>query len=220
MIPFFRRLPLQVKLMLIGIIPIIFLIYLSYHLYKEKTQKVRLIGDYIERIHESANIISLMNELQAERRYSYQYALTKKGHDKILVQRKVTDSIIKLLQQSSDSSLVGFTSYTFLNNMPGVRKAIDTTPNYSADAIMQYYTTAIFRLNTLNSTSPASNIYLQPVYQDMNSQKTLSEMMTYLGIIRTNIYNVLYTRKYMAETLVGTIGTHEVYKTYETEFLL
>jgi len=67
---------------------------------------------------------------------------------------------------------------------------------------------------------PASNIYLKPVFQDMNSQKTLSEMMTYLGIIRTNIYNILYSRKYMTETLIGTIGTHEVYKTYETEFLL
>ena len=210
---------MQIKLMLIGIVPIIFLIYLSYELYKEKSQKVRLIGDYIERIHESANIISLMTELQTERRYSYEYALTRKGHDKIIPQRRVTDSVIKQLQKSSDSSLVGFTNYTFLNNMPAVRMALDTSPGFSADAIMQYYTTAIFRLNTLNSTSPASNIYLKSVYKDMNSQKTLSEMMTYLGIIRTNIYNVLHTRKYMVETLMGTVGTHEVYKTYEIEFL-
>ena len=92
--------------------------------------------------------------------------------------------------------------------------------NYSADGVIQYYTTAIIRLNTLNSSTPAGNIYLQPVYQDMMAQKILSEMLTYLGIIRTNIYNVLYTRKYMVETLMGTIGTHEVYKTYEVEFLI
>src|SRR5205085_953255 len=186
--PFFRRLPLPVKLMLIGIIPVIFIIYLSYQLYKEKAQKAKLIRDSIERLHQSASISNLMSELQNERRYSYQYALTKKGHDRILIQRKVTDSIISSLQKSNDPSLAGFTSYTFLNNLSGVRSALDTIPTFSADAIMQYYTTAIFRLNTLNSTASGSNIYLKPVYQDLNSQRTLSEMITYLGIIRTNIY--------------------------------
>ncbi|MEP6595054.1 MAG: ATP-binding protein [Ginsengibacter sp.] len=220
MIPFFRRLPLQVKLVLIGIVPLIFLTYLSFQLYKEKAQKVKLIGDYIERIHQSANINTLMNELQTERRYSYHYALTKEGHDKIMSQRAITDSIIKHLQNSNDSSLAGFTSYTFLYNLPNVRKALDTSQNFSADEIMRYYTTAIFRLNTLNSTAPASNIYLKPVYQDLKSQKTLSEMISYLGIIRTNIYNALYRRQYMVENLMGTIGTLEIYKTYETEFLL
>ena len=62
MIQFLRKLPLQGKLMLIGIVPVIFLIYLSFELYREKTQRVKLIGDYIERIHQSANINTLMNE--------------------------------------------------------------------------------------------------------------------------------------------------------------
>ena len=70
--------------MLIGIVPVIFLIYLSYQLFKEKSQKVKLIGDYTERMHQSANINTLMSELQTERRYSFQYALTKNGHDKII----------------------------------------------------------------------------------------------------------------------------------------
>jgi signal transduction histidine kinase len=220
MITFFRKLPLQIKLLLIGLIPIIFLIYLSYQLYKEKAQKTKLIGGYIERIHQSGSINTLMTELQTERRYSYQYALTNEGYDKIVSQRKVTDSIIHYLQKSKDSSLAGFTRYTFLDNLFNIRKGLDTSQHYSADIIMQYYTTAIFRLNTLNSAAPSSNIYLKSVYRDLNSQKTLSEMITYFGILRTNIYNVLYTRKYMAETLMGTIGTYQVYKTYETEFLL
>jgi signal transduction histidine kinase len=220
MIQFLRKLPLQGKLMLIGIVPVIFLIYLSFELYIEKTQRVKLIGDYIERIHQSANINTLMNELQTERRYSYQYALTKEAYNKIIAQRRITDSIIRYLQKSNDSSLIGFTRYTFLNNLSNVRTGLDTSQSYSADAIMRYYTTAIFRLNTMNSTAPASNIYLKPVYQDMNSQKTLSEMITYLGIIRTNIYNVLHTQKYMVETFMGTVGTYEIYKTYETEFLI
>ena len=42
-------------------------------------------------------------------------------------------------------------------------------------------------------------------------------MITYLGIIRSNIYNVLHTRLYMVETLIGTIGTHDIYKSYDAE---
>ncbi len=218
--PFFRKLPLPVKLMLIGIIPLIFLFLLSYELYQEKKQKVSLISNYIERLTLSANITLLMNELQTERRYSFQYALTKEDRDKIVAQRLVTDSIIQQLKKNKDLSITKFSNYTFLNNLADIRIALDTSKSYSANAIMQYYTTAIFRLNTLNSSTPASNIYLQPVYQDMIAQKILSEMLTYLGIIRTNIYNVLNTRQYMVETLMGTVGTHEIYNTYETEFLI
>ncbi len=218
--PFFRKLPLPVKLMLIGIVPVIFLVILSYQLYIEENQKVHLIADYIERLQQSSNVSTLMNELQTERRYSYQYALNKKDHDKIVAQRRVTDSLIELLKSSKDLSLVSFTQYTLLNNISNVRKALDVSKNYSADSIMQYYTTAIFRLNTLNSSTPASNIYLQPVYQDMIAQKILSEMIACLGIMRTNIYNVLYTRPYTLETLVATAGTHKIYTTYETEFFI
>ena len=45
-------------------------------------------------------------------------------------------------------------------------------------------------------------------------------MITMLGIIRSNIYNALYTRQYMVETLLGSAGSHDVYNTYEKEFLL
>jgi signal transduction histidine kinase len=216
---FFRKSPLSIKLMLIGIIPLIFLIYLSYELYKEKTQRINLIGDYIEQIHESANIANLIDELQKERRRTYQYVLKKKGYNDIILQRPHTDTAIKRLERSKSLSISNFTRYTFLDNLESVRIAVDSAKNYPASAVMQYYTNAIFRLNTLNST-PASNTYLQSVYQDLIAQKILSDMITMLGIIRSNIYNALYTRQYMVETLLGSAGSHDVYNTYEKEFLL
>src|ERR1051325_5475651 len=96
--PFFRKLPLPGKLMLIGIVPAIFLIFLSFQLYQEKNQKVHLISDYIKRLTQSANITTLMNELQTERRYSFHYALNKQEHNKIVAQRLVTDSVIHELK--------------------------------------------------------------------------------------------------------------------------
>jgi signal transduction histidine kinase len=217
---FFRKLPLPVKLILTGIIPIAFIIYLSVQLFIEKSQEVKLIGDYIERIHESGNISKLMDAMQAERRYSFEYALTKEKYDSITVKRRYTDSALLVLEKSKDLALANFREYTFLKNLPAVRRALDTSKNYSANAVMQFYTNAIFRLNTLNTTAPSSSTYLSSTYQDLIAQKLLFEMITFLNIIRTNVYNVLYTRQYMVETLMGTLGVHDVYKTYEIEFKL
>lgn len=205
--------------MLIGIIPLVFLIYLSYQLYSEKTERINLIGDYIEQIHESENIAILIDELQKERRRSYQYVLKKKGYNDIILQRPHTDSAIKRLERIKNLLISHFEQYTFLDNLETVRIAIDSARNYPATAVMQYYTNAIVRLNTLNS-SPASNTYLQPVYQDLIAQKILSDMITLLGIIRSNIYNVLYTGKDITGTLLTMAGSYDVYKTYEKEFLI
>lgn len=84
---------------------------------------------------------------------------------------------------------------------------------------MQFYTDAIFRLNLLSAALP-DNTLLKPAYGDLVAQKKLSEMITYLGIIRTNVFNLLLTKKYVDETLFGTLGVYKVFNTYETEFLL
>jgi signal transduction histidine kinase len=184
---------------------------------------VELIGDYIEHVDQSANIGELIAELTRERRYSYLFTIkdTDKeiNHKKILEHRQKVDSIVRILRKSNDLALRDFPKYTFLDNLASMRKAIDTTKHYSPDAIIQYYTDAIFRINTLKAAIPG-NTFLDPVYQDLLAQKALSEMITDLGIIRTNIFNVLFTRKYMVETLFGTLGVYKVVKTYETEFLI
>src|SRR5205085_5010716 len=126
-----------------------------------------------------------IRSLQTERRYSFAFALKKDVRSKaqMEVQRLTTDLAIKKLNQRNDSTLKKFESYTFLKNIGGIRAAIDS--GTSQDVVMQYYTTTIFRLNTLNLIVPVgNNKYLAPVFNDLTAQKILSEMATYLGIIR------------------------------------
>jgi signal transduction histidine kinase len=171
-------------------------------------------------VQEEGNISNLIYELERERKVSYEYALKKDNYSKVVLQRSHTDGAMQLLKKSKDLAIVNFPQYTFLDSLASVRSSLDNFPFYSADAIMQYYTNAIFRLNTLNPVSSMSNTYLQPVYKDLISQKTLFEMITFLSIIRTNIYNVLYTGKYKVETLMGTLGVYNIFKSYEKEFLI
>jgi PAS domain S-box-containing protein len=212
----FRRLPLSVRLLLIGLIPLALLIYISVRVYTEKKEKVNLLGDYIGRIYQSASITTLIDCLEKERKLSFDHAMKIDKRNELVVQRPHTDSAIRQLEQGE---LAGFTTYTFLDNVQKIRNYIDSG-YLPPEQVMHYYTTAIFRINTLNTVSPGSEIYLQPVYKDLVGQELLSQMITNLGIIRSNIYNLLYTKKYVAETLIGMLGVHDVYKTYETEFLL
>src|SRR5678815_3379033 len=217
---FFRRLPLTTKLLLLTLVPILLIVYLSIEIYHQKTRNVQLIQGYIERIDESADIAELIASLQTECRHSFAYALTRdiNSHTQMETQRLVTDLAIKKLDQRNDSTLRNFEDYTSLKNLNGVRAAIDR--GTSQDIVMQYYTTAIFRLNTLNVVVPAgNNSYLKPVFNDLITQKILSEMATYLGIIRSNFYNVLYTRKNMVGILYGLSGIFDLYKSYEIELL-
>lgn len=212
----FNRLPLPVKLFLIGLIPFALFIYISVQVYKEKAEKVTLVGKYIDRIHESALVNNLIDCLEKERKLSFDHAMKIDQRDGLNSERPLTDSAIQKLE---NSSLAGFTNYTFLNNLQKVRNLVDSG-YIPPDQVMHYYTTSIYRINTLNAVTPGGEVYLHDVYKDLIGQKLLSEMITNLGIMRSNIYNVLYTKKYMIETLVGMIGVHDVYKTYETEFLL
>lgn len=218
MIASFRNLSLTAKLLLLGFIPILFLIYFSIMIYREKSQKVELLGNYIEHVKQSENTNELIAELTRERRYSYFYIINDTGYNSLLTHRHKTDSILQLLEKSNDLSLRDFPKYTFLDKLDTIRTAIDSQKITTND-IMQYYTDAIFRINLLSSNIPANN-FLEPAYQDLVGQEKLSEMITYLGIIRTNIFNVLLTKKNMNETLFGTLGPYKVFNTYETEFLL
>jgi signal transduction histidine kinase len=220
MVLFFRKLPLTIKLSIIGIIPVLFLFYFAIVIFQEKSQKTELIGKYIEHVQQSKNVGELISKLGIERRVSYQFTLKLQTHQDVLQQRAKTDSIINILKKSNDLALFDFSAYTFLDKLEETRKQIDTVKNYGTYPIIQFYTNAIYRINTLNATAPPTNLFLEPVYQDLIAQKILSQLITFLGIIRTNVYDVLYTKEHMYETLFGTLGVYQVYNTYEKEFLI
>ncbi|HEY0751159.1 MAG TPA: ATP-binding protein [Chitinophagaceae bacterium] len=211
-----NRIPLKAKLLLIAVVPIIFIGFLSTRYYTEKTRYLNLMRTHIARIQQSANITRLIEQLQRERRYSFDYALNKTSRNELIAQRPKTDSIINILVEKHDAHLKEFTLYTSLNKIDSIRDRIDSgllVPNQ----VMQFYSGSIFRVNTLNNLPGLLNKSLIDIYAELNVQKLLSELITYQGIINSNIYNILYTRQYMAETLYGTYGTYDVYKSYLEE---
>lgn len=219
MLTVFRKLPLTYKLILIGIIPIIFLIFFSIVIYREQSQRVSLIAEHIERIQQAEDLGELIIELARERKVSFQYAIKRAGLNEIAEQREQTDSVISILSASEDIYLKDFEKYTSLDQLHSMRVSIDTGKTFAPQEILEFYTDVILRLNTLNSTIPSNHTYLEPVFQDLITQRTLSEMIAYLGIIRINIFEAMFTGGDMHHTLLSTLGDYKTFISYEKEFL-
>lgn len=216
---FFRRLPLLAKLLIITIVPLAFILFLTIQLYNEKSRNVDQIKSYLERINQSSAIIRLIDQLQKERRFSFDYALLKNHQVEMISERPVTDSLLNYLHKSHNQTLTGFKEYVFLENIDSVRSKIDRG-RYPSNQVMHYYSSAIFRFGTLNQTPTYTNEFLAALSNDLATQRVLSEMLTYQGMINANIYNILYTKQYVIETLLGTLPAYDIYKSYEKELLL
>ena len=213
-----RRLPLMPKLLLLAVLPIAFAAYLTFQLYMEKTRNVSQIKAYLERTEQTATIARLIDQLQLERRSSFDFALRNAGREQMLAQRPISDSLLAKLQESKDKNLKGFTSYVFLDNIDSVRNRIDRKA-YSPDLVMHFYSSAIFRFSTLTHPPSFAIEFLSDIYDELTMQKMLSDIITYQGIVSANVYNILYSRRYVPETLLGTLPSYDIYKSLEKELL-
>jgi len=215
----FKKLSLQAKLILIGLIPSLFFLYVSFQFYNGEKEKLALLHNNIRIINRAAAVNRLIESLRAEGRFGYEFALKKDQYDSFANQWKQTDSDITHLEKT-DPELKGIKTYTLLDGLDGVRKNI-TRHGLVPDAVMGYYTTTIFRISYLDATPELLMGNSGKVNQDIRGLKALSEMNIYLAIINSNIYNVLYTHsKYAVGTLYGLVGLYQVYNTFEKEFML
>jgi PAS domain S-box-containing protein len=196
----------------------LFLVYVSIQYYRFENQRLVTLTDDISVVKRSAMVNKLIDVLQEERRFSFENALKKDDHINLAPHRRETDSVISFLE--NDSELKGFTKYTMLDGLAATRAQVDAR-KLGTNGVMNYYTTAIFRISMLEVTPQFQIPDAQALNHDIHSARALSQVITYLGILRANIYNVLFTRQYQFGngTLMGLFGVYQVYTTYQTEFI-
>jgi len=217
---FFRRLTLPAKLTLIGTLPLLFLLVVSYQYNEEKNDKLQILDSFRERIRQATYMNRLIDQLQTERRYSFGYNLKGAFQNDMLQQRIKTDQLVSTVEEETkDGSLAGFTSYTFLSQLKAFRERLDKH-ELSPLEVMNYYTNAIFRLNTLNSVSAGNNAFLRPVLKPVSGQKILSDIITYRGIILAQVYLMLETKKPNDQLIASVIQLQDIINSYVKEFTL
>lgn len=216
---FFNRLSLPAKLILIAALPIFFLLFVVVQYNKEKTEKITMINGYRQRINQAININTLIDQLQLERRYSFGYTLKQKWQNEMLEQRSKTDNVLRQLEDDISKTLPGFETYTFLNDLKEYRQRIDSKILQPMD-VMNFYTNLIFRLNTLNNVAAGNVVYLQPIIKTIAGQKILSDIITYQGMIRAQIYFMLETQQSNDQMIASINQLQNIIDSYTSEFLI
>src|SRR5690349_12219266 len=97
----FKRIPFATKLILIAFIPQAFIIYLAIQLYHEKGEHVRRINIYKSRIELAADLAGLIDNLQEERKFSFDFAITNTRQPQLNEQRRKTDFFIDHLKANT-----------------------------------------------------------------------------------------------------------------------
>ncbi|HYG14641.1 MAG TPA: response regulator [Bacteroidia bacterium] len=214
-----KYIPFPVKLILIALVPLLFVVYMTAQIQAEKQQKLEIVEKFNYDINLAATINALKDNLQQERRITFSYSLNKKNENRMIIERSETDRAIARLEEEGGARIEGFKSYMLLDELPKIRAIVDTD---SADPgeIIDYYTNLILRLNTLAPMFVNNLPYLQPITRELEGQRLLSEMITYLGIVRANIYYYLYTDRRSAEQIAETKAVYSNYKSFEKEFFL
>jgi signal transduction histidine kinase/DNA-binding response OmpR family regulator/HAMP domain-containing protein len=216
---FFHRLTLPAKLILIAALPLFFLLFVAIEYSKEKTEKLTMINGYRQRIKLAININTLIDQLQLERRYSFGYTLKDKWQNEMLEQRSRTDNVLRELEDDVNRDLPGFETYTFLNELKEYRQRIDSKIIQPMDA-MNFFTNLIFRLNTLNNVAAGNVIYLQPVIRTIAGQKILSDIITYQGMLRAQLYYMLETKQSNPQMIASINQLQNIIDSYNSEFFI
>ncbi|RYY41677.1 MAG: response regulator [Chitinophagaceae bacterium] len=212
----FFKLPLPIKLMLVAFIPLILLVFFAIQIFREKGERMDLLSNYLRSSNRSVHVSGLVDALQAERRYAFGYSLRHEFRSELVNQRGRTDAAVQQLV-GTDSSLDGLASYTFLDSLSSIRRQLDEDL-LSPPMVMNYYTNAIFRVNAFNNVTAGGNPLLRPVNDELVGQKLLSEMVTYLGILRASIYMQMHLKQLSPSSVEGLRGVYDIYKSFEKEF--
>jgi signal transduction histidine kinase/DNA-binding response OmpR family regulator len=213
----FNNIPLPIKLMLIGIIPLLFMLYLAIQVHKERTDRIDLLEKFSREINENAARIRLIDDLQIERRLSFKYVLRNDEEAAMLLQRSKTDESIQTLKKLVSGNRIHFTEYTFLNQLESIRERIDTR-KIPADEVLGFYSSTILRNSSLVNITARNVSALSPLSQEITGQKILSDMATYLGNARSTVYYSLITNDHTRETYNNIRSNYNIFKTLESEF--
>ncbi len=215
---FFTRIPLPLKLMMLGIIPLISAIFFAIQIDKEKGIRLNILEKYTKSISEAAAVRVFADELQSERRSSFGYNLGKIPESELIIQRVKTDDALNKLEHKT-FNIGNFKTFTFVNELSEVRKNI-LEGQMNEQAIIDFYTKTIDRINFLSQPSSENITYLQSINKQLFAQRIISQMSIRLGSIRLNVYYSLH-KKELPPSLLNEIRNQlSIYKSYEQQLRL
>ena len=184
--------------MLLGIFPLIFLIYFAIQIIHEKQERVSIVRNVITNINHSILVSQLTSELHLERRLSFGYILDKNTSAELILQRGKTDLAVAALERNAPQSFPAYAKYSLLTELAEKRKLI-LSKQLSAEQALNYFSITLERLPSYYSTSVNNIPYLQSIGEDLDGQRLVFAVLNHFGALRAEVYNAFIKRSFTAE---------------------
>lgn len=213
------KIPLHLKLIFWGIVPIAVLLYFSYVILLEKKEQITTTKNFITRLNTTSNLNSLFSELQQERRLSLSKLLHKGHEENLVIQREKVDATIQRLKEGQEENL-NSGDYTFLSQLPSWRKEIDKN-TLDVNVVVKNYQMLIDRMRSKGANWTDNPTILREVGDSLQVNSMLSNMTNYISLMRLRIYffnldnEHLHTNQFHVEFPV----LYKLFKSYEQELL-
>ncbi|HEY0273525.1 MAG TPA: histidine kinase dimerization/phospho-acceptor domain-containing protein, partial [Chitinophaga sp.] len=191
---FFKRLPLHIKLSLVVLVPLACMIYFAVQLLLRQTDEMNSVRQLRADIDESVGIMQVVDEVQMERRYTVSFFMSHSGNaNDLVLQRGKTDAAIRALEARLQTPPADFERNSLLNLLPARRQAIDNG-ELSQHAAMSYFSALILRLHGLIINTLPDIPLARTLNPCLRAKVLLSQMTTYLGIMRLDMYMLMMQR--------------------------
>src|SRR5690606_14690168 len=114
----FNRIPLNIKLILSAVIPLLVLIYYFSVISTERTVRIQTTENFIGRLDLTVASGDLVDQIQQERRYSLSYLLGRENNANLITARKETDRAFSEYESlMKDGFTEDLRKYSYINDL-------------------------------------------------------------------------------------------------------
>ncbi|RYG29770.1 MAG: hypothetical protein EOO01_37725, partial [Chitinophagaceae bacterium] len=215
----FRNIPLHIKLLLTGIIPLAFAFILALQNNQQKEQRLQLLENFRDNVVLNSYIGELCQILLTERRVSFAHQMNQRYSEaELLNQQAKTDAVITKIDEFHNGKLGDYKRYTLLNRLPAFRRSI-IKDSLTVPEILDFYTPILQRLITLMIGTSEKPSFIPMLNEKISADVLLLQMSNSIAMLRSDIYYVLVnktvTESFFEKIKTGWMG----YRAMELEFL-
>jgi signal transduction histidine kinase/DNA-binding response OmpR family regulator/HAMP domain-containing protein len=215
----FNRIPLNLKLVLSAVIPLLALIYYFYITQVEKQIQITTTNNFIGRLDNSIATANLVDELQQERRFSLSFLLKRENNTNLINQRRESDNAFDELEKvSGDTFSEDYKKFTFINDLQDWRKRIDSA-SISANDVLLNYQLLIDRLQSKINIRTDNPVRIQTSNNKLEASSALSRMINLIAVMRLELYLNLTNNVSVSTSFSDFQKNYNLFKSYEYELL-
>jgi len=185
---YFNLIPLNYKLALLGIVPLVAMIFFFYLVEKEKGERINGANNFINRINFALTTDNLIEQLQQERRLSLSKLFNQNDEGALGIQQLKTDEALQQFEVYTDSGLTAdYRAYTFIDELASWRTKISNGA-LSYQQIFNNYQKITERLKAYTSVSTDYGYINKSLGERMELREILSNMISYGAALRLTVY--------------------------------